>query len=43
MLYNGKIIWDGPRDLIHSSGNPYVDQFVNGRADGPIKTGVLVR
>jgi len=43
MLYNGKIIWDGPRDLIHSSGNPYVDQFVNGRAEGPIKTGVLVR
>lgn len=43
MLYNGKIIWDGPRDLIHSSGNPYVDQFVNGRAEGPIKTGQLVR
>lgn len=43
MLYNGKIIWDGPRDLIHSSGNPYVDQFVNGRAEGPIKTGLLVR
>ena len=41
MLYNGKIIWDGPRDLIHSSGNPYVDQFVNGRAEGPIKTGKL--
>jgi len=41
MLYNGKIIWDGPRDLIHSSGNPYVDQFVNGRAEGPIKTGEL--
>jgi phospholipid/cholesterol/gamma-HCH transport system ATP-binding protein len=43
MLYNGKIIWDGPRDIIHSSGNPYVDQFVNGRAEGPIKTGQLVR
>ena len=43
MLYNGKIIWDGPRDLIHSSGNPYVDQFVNGRAEGPIKTGQLLR
>ena len=41
MLYEGRIIWDGPRDLIHSSGNPYVDQFVNGRAEGPIKTGVL--
>lgn len=43
MLYHGKIIWDGPRDRIHDSGNPYVDQFVNGRAEGPIKTGVLVR
>jgi phospholipid/cholesterol/gamma-HCH transport system ATP-binding protein len=43
MLYGGKIIWDGPRDLIHSSGNPYVDQFVNGRAEGPIRTGVLSR
>ncbi len=43
MLYNGKIIWDGPRDVIHASGNPYVDQFVNGRAEGPIKTGVLNR
>jgi phospholipid/cholesterol/gamma-HCH transport system ATP-binding protein len=43
MLYNGKIIWDGPRDRIHDSGNPYVDQFVNGRGEGPIKTGVYVR
>lgn len=43
MLYQGKIIWDGPRDLIYSSGNPYVDQFVNGRAEGPIRTGQLTR
>jgi phospholipid/cholesterol/gamma-HCH transport system ATP-binding protein len=43
MLYQGRIIWDGPRDLMYSSGNPYVDQFVQGRADGPIKTGVLTR
>ena len=41
MLYNGKIIWDGPRDRMYSSGNPYVDQFVEGRAEGPIKTGVV--
>ena len=41
MLYEGKIIWEGPRDQIDASGNPYVDQFVNGRADGPIRTGQL--
>lgn len=37
MLYDGRIIWQGPRDRLHSSGNPYVDQFVQGRADGPIR------
>lgn len=37
MLYNGKIIWHGPRDRLYDSGNPYVDQFVQGRADGPIR------
>ena len=37
MLYKGRIIWEGPRDMMHSSGNPYVDQFVSGRAEGPIK------
>lgn len=36
MLYQGKIIWRGPRDRLYDSGNPYVDQFVQGRADGPI-------
>jgi phospholipid/cholesterol/gamma-HCH transport system ATP-binding protein len=37
MLYQGKIIWHGPRADIDSSGNPFVEQFVHGRADGPIK------
>jgi phospholipid/cholesterol/gamma-HCH transport system ATP-binding protein len=37
MLYNGRIIWHGPRDRLYDSGNPYVDQFVQGRADGPIR------
>jgi phospholipid/cholesterol/gamma-HCH transport system ATP-binding protein len=36
MLYEGKIIWRGPRDRLYDSGNPYVDQFVQGRAEGPI-------
>jgi phospholipid/cholesterol/gamma-HCH transport system ATP-binding protein len=36
MIYEGKIIWHGAvKDLDHS-GNPYVDQFIHGRAEGPI-------
>jgi phospholipid/cholesterol/gamma-HCH transport system ATP-binding protein len=37
MLYRGKIIWHGPTSEIDTSGNPYVDQFIHGRAEGPIK------
>jgi phospholipid/cholesterol/gamma-HCH transport system ATP-binding protein len=37
MLYQGRIIWEGPADRIDHSGNPYLDQFVNGRAEGPIR------
>jgi phospholipid/cholesterol/gamma-HCH transport system ATP-binding protein len=37
MLYKGKIIWHGPTADIDRSGNPYVDQFIKGSADGPIK------
>ena len=40
MLYQGKIIWQGPVAQIDHSGNPYVDQFIHGRADGPIKLDV---
>jgi phospholipid/cholesterol/gamma-HCH transport system ATP-binding protein len=40
MLYGGKIIWQGPTGDIDRSGNPYVDQFINGRAEGPIKMAV---
>ena len=37
MIYEGKIIWQGPVDQLHSSGNPYVEQFVSGSIEGPIK------
>jgi phospholipid/cholesterol/gamma-HCH transport system ATP-binding protein len=37
MLHQGRIIWHGPRSEIDQSGNPYVDQFIHGRAEGPIK------
>ncbi|MDX2094406.1 MAG: ATP-binding cassette domain-containing protein [Alphaproteobacteria bacterium] len=36
MIYQGKIIWDGPISDIDNSGNPYVDQFIHGKAEGPI-------
>jgi phospholipid/cholesterol/gamma-HCH transport system ATP-binding protein len=36
MLYGGRIIWSGPTSEIENSGNPYVDQFIHGRAEGPI-------
>lgn len=41
MLYKGKIIWVGRKQDIDKSGNPYVDQFINGRAEGPIKMEVV--
>ena len=37
MIHQGRIVWRGPAAAINDSGNPYVDQFVNGRAEGPIK------
>ncbi len=37
MLFEGKIIWRGPASMIDNSGNDHVDQFVHGRADGPIQ------
>jgi len=41
MLYEGRIIWAGPVTDIDRSGNPYVDQFIHGRADGPIQMAVM--
>ncbi len=37
MIYEGKIIWQGAAKSIDQSGNPYVDQFIHGRAEGPIQ------
>lgn len=37
MLYHGEIIWEGPKADIDISGNPYVEQFIHGRAQGPIQ------
>lgn len=41
MIYKGHIIWCGPKSEIDHSGNDYVDQFIHGRATGPISMDVL--
>jgi phospholipid/cholesterol/gamma-HCH transport system ATP-binding protein len=41
MIYQGKIIWCGPVADLDHSGNPYVDQFIHGRAEGPIQMQIL--
>ena len=40
MLHDGRIVWRGPASEIDRSGNPYVEQFIHGRADGPINAAV---
>ena len=37
MLYDGKLIWQGPVGDIDRCSNLHVDQFIHGRADGPIQ------
>ena len=37
MLYHGKLIWVGRTADVDRADNAYVDQFIHGRADGPIK------
>lgn len=36
MLHGGKIRWTGPVADMDTSGDPYLDQFIHGRAEGPI-------
>ena len=37
MLHDGTIIWQGTPDEIDASGNAYLDQLINQRAEGPIR------
>jgi phospholipid/cholesterol/gamma-HCH transport system ATP-binding protein len=37
MLYKGKLIATGTPDEIRTSDNPYVQQFIHGQAEGPIR------
>lgn len=38
MLHGGLIRWHGPVSRLDDSGDPYLDQFIHGRATGPIAT-----
>ncbi|MDY0871723.1 ABC transporter ATP-binding protein [Dongia rigui] len=37
MIYEGRIIWSGDAKSVDHSGNAHVEQFVQGRAEGPIR------
>lgn len=37
MLHDGIIQWTGPVAEMDASGDPYLDQFIHGRAEGPIE------
>jgi len=37
MLHDGVIKWSGPVSELDNSGDPYLDQFIHGRAEGPIE------
>jgi len=37
MLHEGKIRWSGSIKDMDQSGDPFLSQFINGRADGPIE------
>ena len=37
VLADGKVIGEGTRDSIQASDSPFVQQFLNGRPDGPVR------
>jgi len=38
LLHGGSLRWMGAADQLDQSGDPYVEQFIHGRAEGPIAT-----
>jgi len=38
MIHAGKVRWHGPVTEVDSAKDPYLDQFINGRAEGPIES-----
>ena len=41
MIHKGEIVWQGEAKAIDSSGNAFVEQFIHGKAEGPIQMDVL--
>ncbi len=37
MIHEGRMLWAGPNSEIDRADNPYLQQMINGRAEGPIK------
>jgi phospholipid/cholesterol/gamma-HCH transport system ATP-binding protein len=37
MIHDGVVQWTGPVEDMDDSGDPYLDQFINARAEGPIE------
>lgn len=42
MIYEGKIIWLGSAKDIEKSKNPYLNQFIHGKMEGPIPINIKV-
>lgn len=43
MLFDGEIKWSGKRDDVPDAGDPFLEQMINGRAQGPIKMRLAAR
>jgi phospholipid/cholesterol/gamma-HCH transport system ATP-binding protein len=43
MIHEGRILWSGPTSEIDGADNPYLQQMINGRAEGPIKMRLRAR
>ena len=37
MLHDGLVRWNGPIESLNQSGDPYLEQFINACAEGPVK------
>lgn len=37
MIHEGKVQWAGPVGELETSGNPFIEQFINGHEEGPIE------
>ena len=42
LLFDGKIVWEGKKEELYNTDNEYVQQFVNGRQNGPFATSAVL-